>query len=124
MDIPQYQLIITFAGLVTAVGTAIYTVQKVTKNLKTDKKEFKAEILQESFEADEKNKAELESKINALRTQLDTLSDSVEKDLAHLQQTQEGEIKALGEKIEHLRHELRAQHTSLINLVTKLIDRN
>lgn len=123
MDALDYQLILPLAGLVTAVGTAIYTVQKVTKNFKSDKKEFKAEIIQEALEADAKIKVELEGKVNALKAELENLRVHVEKDLDHIRETYSGEIRNLGNKIEDLRSELREQHGNLVQLLTKMIDR-
>jgi uncharacterized protein HemX len=116
------QTLLSLAALVTAIGTAIYTVQRVTKNFKSDKKEFKAEILQEAKEDQIRTKIDLESKINALQVQLDNLRQNVEKDLEHIRDTYNGEIRNLGDKIEGLRSELRDQHGNLVQLLTKLID--
>jgi uncharacterized protein YPO0396 len=122
MDFNSYEMLVPLAGIVTAVGTAIYTVQKVTKNFKSDKKEFKAEILQEAKEEDARHKLELETRINALKVELDNLRESVEKDMDHMRETYNGEIRNLGQKIEDLRSELRNQHGQLVQLLTKMID--
>lgn len=116
------ELILSGAGAITAIGGAIFTIQKVFKNFRADKAEFKAEIIQEAKEDGAKAKLELEAKINALQVQLTTLKESVEKDLEHIRETYNGEIRNLGQKIEDLRVELRDQHGNLVQLLTKLID--
>jgi hypothetical protein len=124
MDIDIYQLLIPFAGFVTAIGTAIYTVQKVSKNFKTDKKEFKAEILQEAKEEDAKHRLDLETRLNTLQVDLNNLRDNIDKDILHVRETYNGEIRNLGQKIEDLRSELRNQHGQLVQLLTKMIDKD
>jgi uncharacterized protein YPO0396 len=122
MDITGYEMLVPLAGLITAIGTAIYTVQKVSKNFKSDKKDFKAEILQDAKEEDAKHRLELDNKINALQVELNNLRENVEKDMDHIRETYNGEIRNLGQKIEDLRSELRNQHGQLVQLLTKMID--
>jgi uncharacterized protein YPO0396 len=120
MDL-NYQMLLTIAGFTTAIGTAIYTVQKVTKNFKSDKQEFKAEILQEAKEEDAKHKLEIEVKIKNIEMELQNLRDNIQKDLSHMKETYNGEIRNLGHKIEDLRSELRNQHGQLVQLLTEMV---
>lgn len=118
------ETIIAICGALGALLTAIYYMQNITKNFKNDKKEFKAEIIQNAKEEDSKLKTEIEGKLNALQQELEALKESVNKDLGHMKETYNGEIRNLGEKIEDLRSELRKQHGSLVNLLTKMLDKS
>lgn len=116
------EMIMGLAGAVITLGTAYLTIQKVIKSRAKDKAAEKAEILQEAKEHTATVKVELETKISALETKLTTLEESVAKDMEHLRETYNGEIRNLGQKIEDLRSELRNQHGQLVQLLTKMID--
>jgi septal ring factor EnvC (AmiA/AmiB activator) len=109
-------------GSIIAVGALVVTLQKIAKNFKKDQKEHAADILNAAKEADLLIKTQLEDKIKALKVELDNLGQSVEKDLEFTKANHNSEIKNLGEKIEALRQQLHEQHSSLVNLLSKLID--
>lgn len=75
------------------------------------------------FEANEVRRS-CEEKLKDLEIQLQIQKDNVAKDLVHLKETYNAEIKVLGEKIETLREDLSNQHQNLVALLTKLIDSN
>jgi CII-binding regulator of phage lambda lysogenization HflD len=117
-----------FAGLVSC----IYYLQAVAKNFKHDKEAFKAEILQSAKESiaalDTKVKSdralaytEVMSKIESVEQELEAHQRDVSKDLSHIRETYNGEIRNLGEKIEGLRRELRDQHGQLVGLLSEMI---
>lgn len=109
----------------TALGTILgcfYTYQKISKNFENKKKEHSDIILQQAKEEMALIKFDLESKINAVRVQLSNHEASVNKDLDHMRETYNGEIRNLGEKIEDLRSDLKNQHGQLVNLLTKMIE--
>lgn len=121
------------AGAISAIGGAWMTVRKVTRDLKKERELEVASILQEAKEADSKMKSnweasrsvflgQIDAKLLALETRLDTLEQSVAKDFAHVRETYNGEIRNLGDKIEDLRTELRSQHGQLVTLLGKMID--
>lgn len=118
----ELKMIVGVAGMVTAVCAAIYQVNKVSKIFKNDRKEFKAEMLQEAKENDAKLRHKFEADINALKAKLENLEENVNKDMDHLRETYNGEIRNLGNKIEDLRTELRNQHGQLVGLLSKMID--
>lgn len=121
MEISQ-ELILSLAGIITAVGGAWLTVRKIQKDKEQQREAFKASILAEAEESFKLKEKDLQTKIEATEGRLDNLKESVEKDLSHLRETYNGEIKNLAVKIEDLRSELRNQHTQMVSLLTKMID--
>ena len=115
--------LLSLAAIVTALGTAWLTIRKVVKDAEKQKKVQAASILQSAKEADSVLKAEINNKIHDLETKLKVLKEVNEKDLAHLRETHNSELKNLGEKIEALRDELRQQSKSILELLTKMIEK-
>ncbi len=116
--------LMSVAAATTALGGAWLTIRKIAKDNDRRKKQYTAEILQSAKEADQSLKVRLESKVHELEIQLRTLKENVDKDITHLRETYNGEIKFLGQKIEELRSEVRNQHAQLVQLLTKMIDKN
>ena len=110
-------------GMAIAIGTLVLTVQKILKNIKKDRDEHAAKILQAAKEEDSLIRVKLEARIERLGAEVKNLEFSVNKDMTHLKDTYTSEIKNLGEKIETLRDELRQQHSGLIELLTKIVGR-
>lgn len=98
------------------------TLRKIQKDSEKAKKEQAAEILQSAKEEIALKEKDLDLKITSAEARIDALEKSVEKDLAHLRETYNGEIRNLGSKIEELRSELRSQHSQMVGLLTKMID--
>jgi predicted nuclease with TOPRIM domain len=121
MDFTDMQTMIPIGALI-AIGTLVLTMQKIFINFKKEKEEQAAKILQQAKEEDALLKAKLEAKIEAFGVELKSLEVSVEKDMDHLRETYNNELKNLGSKIEELRSELRNQHGQLVQLLTKMID--
>lgn len=113
--------IVSISVSISAIGGAWLTIRKIAKDAEKTRKEQAAEILHEAKEADAEMKLKLEAKIAALSTQVKNLEVNVEKDLDHLKQTYNGEIRNLGQKIEELRSELRNQHGQLVQLLSEMI---
>jgi predicted RNase H-like nuclease (RuvC/YqgF family) len=131
----ELSTILSLAGAITTVGIAWLTLRKIGKDFRKDRELEAAKIIQVAKEADYKLKSdldgirlvsynELNTKIAALEARLDNLEQSVEKDLLHVRETFNGEIRNLGEKIEDLRADLQSQHSQLVGLLTKMIDKN
>lgn len=128
----------TIIAVCTAVGglvTFIYYLQAVVKNFRHDKDAFKAEIVQVAKEADAAldakiqaaraiSLAEYAAKIEAVEADLEAHKRDVSKDLQHIRETYNGEIRNLGEKIEGLRRELRDQHGQLVGLLSEMIKKS
>lgn len=92
------------------------------------KKGFKEEIMSDAELAIQKAhtmaKGDLEKfqgQINLLTERLSNMDEKFQKDVAHIRETYNNEIKNLGTKIEDLREEMRHQHTQLIDLLTQMV---
>lgn len=118
----EFSTLLPTAGVLITLGTLYMTVRKIQKDAEKSKKEQAAEILQAAKEEISLKEKDLAAKLAALDTRIETLESSVEKDLQHLRETYNGEIRNLGQKIEDLRSELRNQHTQMVSLLTKMID--
>lgn len=116
-----WEMIVAVAGGLGTIGATYLTIKNIIKNKAVEKEAEKAAILQEAKEYTEYIKKDLENKIVNVQINLDTVEQSVAKDLAHLRETYNGEIRNLGTKIEELRSELRNQHGQLVQLLTKMI---
>jgi len=114
--------LVTLAGLVITLGTALLTIMKVNRTVKKDKEEQEAKILQQAKEEDELIRTQFEAKIYSQEQKLENLRESFVKDIEHLRENHSGQISNLGEKIEQLRDELRTQHGQMVVLLSKLID--
>lgn len=116
------QNLVSAAGMVITLGTAILTVMKVNRTIKKDREEQEAKILQSAKEEDALVRSQLEGKIKAQEIEISNMKEIFAKDIEHLRETHSGQIANLGEKIEQLRDELRRQHTQMVDLLSKLID--
>lgn len=131
----EFSTILAIAGAITAVGGAWLTVRKISKDYEKQGELEAAKILQTAKEEASKVKAllvsdralmlqSIEIKIENVQANLDTHKSSVAKDLSHIRETYNGEIRNLGIKIEDLRAELRNQHSQLVALLTKMISKD
>lgn len=111
------------AEVIVGLGGAILTIQKIGKNLQRSKEAYADEILKEAKEEIALLKAKLESRIEATRSELKSLEFNISKDISHIKEAYTSEIKNLGEKIELIREQLNAQHTQLLEFLTKLIEK-
>ena len=110
--------------VITTLGGAWLTVRKVVRDAEKQKKHYAAEILQSAKEADQALKVRLENKVHELETQLKSLRENVDKDITHLREYHSSELKFLGQKIEALREEVHSQHSQLVQLLTRMIDKD
>jgi CII-binding regulator of phage lambda lysogenization HflD len=121
LDIPDMQTVIPLGSIVVLSGL-IYTWQKIAREARKSRKEDSAAILQQAKEEDALMKSKLEARIEKIDLQLASLELNVNKDITHLKDTYNSEIRNLGKKIEDLRDEVRATHGQLVQLLTTLID--
>lgn len=123
MEMLNMTTLLSVAGAISVLGGAWLTVKSIAKESERSKKNQSASILQSAKEADSVLKSKLESKINELESQIKAYQDIAEKDIEHLKETYNNEIKNLGEKIENLRDEVNNHHTQIIQLLSKMLDR-
>ena len=124
MDTSNLQSLIPASAAVITLGGAWLTIRKIAKDAAKTKKEQAAEILHAAKEEDSLMKAKLEARIESVKAGLANLELNVNKDIGHLRDTYNGEIRNLGQKIEELRSELKNQHGQLVSLLTEMVKKN
>jgi ABC-type phosphate transport system auxiliary subunit len=124
MGLLSFNTILTSAGIITALGGAWYTILKIIRELRKSRKASDDKILDEAREISEALKAKLEARIDILESDLSNLKSNVAKDILHIKEIQSSEIKALGDRIEALREELKTHSTGILNLLTQLVNKN
>lgn len=117
-----WEAILAVAGAFSVIGGAWITIRKIQKDAEESKKKHATEILESAKEEILLKEKDLQAQLVAIKVRIDSLESNVEKDLQHLRETYNGEIRNLGQKIEDLRSELRNQHTQMVSLLTKMID--
>lgn len=122
MDLSNIQIMIPMGGLASLVGIWL-TMQKILKNIRREREEYSAKILQSAKEADSAVRSILESKIEKIHAELKNLELNINKDLNHIKESHSTELKNLGDKIEALRDELRQQSAGTLELLTRIIDK-
>lgn len=121
LDIPNISAIVVAA--IPVVGGVYTSIRLIRKSAMAKKACYRAEILAEAKEEAQRIKVELENKIKILEEEFQVQKRSVSKDFSHFREVYSAEVKVLGDKIEALRQDLSAQHTALVGLLTKLVDR-
>ena len=124
MDLSSYSSVLAPSGILSGAATLWYYGRKILKEIKKSKEESASKILEEAKQFDKEIKEKLEARIDLLETQLHNLEENVSKDINHIKETQASEIKNLASKIDELREELRTGHSSLIQLLTRLVDKS
>jgi glycerol-3-phosphate dehydrogenase len=117
-----WEAILAVAGAITVIGGSWLTIRKIQKDADASKKEHTQEILKMAKEEIALKEKDLQARLNALDTRIDSIESNIEKDLTHLKETYSGELKNLATKIEDLRLDLRNQHTQMVSLLTKMVE--
>ena len=110
-------------GAVTAVGGLYAIVKRLMANSKRKKEEHKEVILNIAKEEAERIVGLLEDKVKKLELEVEIQKNNISKDLTHLRETYDNELKSLGEKIELLRADVAQANSSIVGLLTKLVNR-
>jgi len=110
------------AAAITALGGGYTLIRSLWSRHKANKGAYRQEILKEAKEEAEKFKSGLEAKIKDLEVEFKARQDDLEKDLINTKTIYNSEIKLLGQRIQELRQDIQVQHTSLVNLLTKLVN--
>lgn len=118
-----WESILAVAGAISIIGGSWLTIRKIQKDADASKKALSDEILKSAKEELALKEKDFNARLIALDTRIDSLEHNVEKDLSHLKETYNGELKNLANKIEDLRGELKQQHVSVVNLLSKMIDK-
>jgi len=115
--------ILQLSEIIGSVGGAVLIIQKVLKNIQRSKESYANQILKDAKEEMSLVKSKLESRIEATRAELKSLEFNVSRDMMHMKEQYSSEIRNLGEKLELLRIEIREQHTGILALLTRLVDK-
>lgn len=117
----EYSEIIHTAVTVSSVCGAYMAIRKVIKDGEKTKKDHHKEFMDDAKKEFAKVEAKLKAEIQALEADLANLKLNVSKDVDHLKETYNNEIRNLGQKIEELRVELNQQHGHLVQLLTEMV---
>jgi len=109
-------------GAITAVGGLWAGWRHVRYGMADKKEKYKAAIVAEAREEMAKIESKMNVRINSLEVELSNQKDNMVRDLGHMKEVYNAEIKTLGEKIDALRSDLQDQHQSMVNLLTRLVN--
>lgn len=111
-------------GAITAIG-GIYTgFRHILSNYKKKREKYRQSILEEAKLEVERVRQDLENKIKEVELELNVQRENVAREMDHLKETYNTEIRILGQRVEELRQDLTLQHGSLMALLTKLVGPN
>jgi uncharacterized membrane-anchored protein YhcB (DUF1043 family) len=120
MDIST--LLGTSAGAITAVSGLYAGWRHIRYSLAAKKDREKQAILDKAKDELDKVEAKLNEKIRLLHEEIEDHKQNITKDLGHMREMYDGELKNLGNKIDELRRDLSDQHSQMVALLTKLVD--
>jgi len=120
IDIPTF--LEASAGAITALsgGWAFY--RHIRYGIADKKERYRAAIMTEAKLEMTKIESKMSVRINSLEVELSNHKDNIVRDMSHMKEVYNAEIKTLGEKIDSLRSDLQDQHSSMITLLTKLVN--
>jgi len=124
MDLSGYNWIGPTLGGITAVATAWYSVQEVLKEYRRRRNSVSNEVLEKAKEYDAEIKRELKARIDLLEVDVHNLKESIQKDISNIKDNHALELKNLSEKIGAIRDQLNDQHSQLMSILVKMIDKN
>ena len=123
MEIGGLSSLLTLIGVLTAIGGVILSFFRIVKEIRKSKKAVTDKILDEAKEYDLILKSKLDAKIDRLELELDNLKTNVQKDFENIKDSHSLELKNLGDKLESLRTQLNEQHSQLMSILVKMIDK-
>ena len=102
----NYEILGLVLAALVIISGGVATLLKMTNSMRKEREEENKKVLNESKEYnDQKYKV-------------------LEQERKHQKDIQEGKIAELSEKIEQLREEMRRHHSQLVELLTKMIERD
>jgi predicted RNase H-like nuclease (RuvC/YqgF family) len=108
-------------GAATAIGSTWAAIKHIQYNKKFKKEKERQEILSKASEEMAKIEVKLNVRINQLEIELEAQKLSVSTEFVHVKDTYNSEIRVLGQRIQELRQDLADQHSSMIQLLTRLV---
>ncbi len=108
-------------GALAAILGAAATFSKLKASFREELREETDKAIEYARDAARNDVELLKVQVENLSKEINRLEDSFQKDVAHIRETYNNEIRNLGNKIEELREEVRGQHSQLVTLLTKLV---
>jgi len=110
-------------GLVTAIGGVYTAIHQIRVSSKKKQEKHRQEILDQAKTEMGRIEVSFNEKITALENDLENHKVNTSKDLIFMKATYAGEVKVLGDKIESIREQLNQQHSQLLAVLTRMIDK-
>jgi uncharacterized coiled-coil protein SlyX len=101
----DYQVVGIVLGALFFITGGLATLYKFMNTIKKERDDENQKILEQS------------------KQYTDTKYEKLEAELAHQKNLHEGKLAELSDKIEHLREETRRYHGQLVELITKMLER-
>lgn len=102
----NYEMLGLVVAALIMIGGGVGSLYKVTNSMRKEREEENEKILDTS------------------KQYTDAKFFMLEQELRYQKEMHEGKIAELSEKIEQLREEMRRHHGQLVDLLTKMIDKN
>jgi chromosome segregation ATPase len=124
MNIDILTVLEASGGIISGAGSLWVGWRHIRYSAQAKKDRERQDILDKANEELGRVKRELESKIGSLKQEFENHKSNLVKDLDFMRSTYNAEIKVLGEKIESLREDLGQQHSQMVALLTKLVNKS
>ena len=124
MQIDLLTTIKIIGGIITAIGSLYTLIKRISIQAKRKEDLLKQAILSQANENIDKVRSELEEKIKSLEIELANQKESLLKDISWLKEAQVNEFRNLAEKISDVRDQLNEQHSYLVSLLARLVDKS
>ena len=110
------------AAAITAFSSVWVGLRHIKYSIQSKRDKECQAILDRANEELDKVEAKLGEKIRLLQEELKTHKENLDKDMNHMREIYDGELKNLGNKIDELRKDLSDQHSSMVALLTRLVE--
>lgn len=104
------------AGLGTVI-TVYFTLAKMKKAGMEERRQENRDVLERAREY-------ADHKCNNTMNELENLEERLAQDIKHLDENYRKEIRAIDKKIDEVRNEIREHHAGLVNILTKMIEKD
>jgi len=99
----NYEVLGIVVAALIMIGGGVGTLYRMMNSIRKEREEENQKVLKEA------------------KDYTDSKCQSLEQELSHQKDMQEGKVTELSEKIEQLREEMRRHHGQLVDLLTKMI---
>lgn len=114
-------------GVVAALSVVLgllATIIKITRDIRKEREEENAKTLQQAKDFILIEVQNIKSEIINLENIIKNTEKSIDRDIEHVRETYNSEIKNLSDKVEQLREQITKSHSELISLISKMVQRD